>query len=360
MDILNSKIIARAPGKLILLGEYAVLEGAAALVMAVDRLAIATIRSDLVFSVSSPAIGVDSARFALDGTGRLSYDDSVSEINRQRLKFFTAGVESAESFLKKINRQLTPCHMQLDTSAFLDAGLNIKLGLGSSAALTTTVCSGLLAWGGLPVNQELKPEIYRLTQQAHHRAQGKMGSGIDIAASVFGGIIRHSLNKLPTILPPPVSEQSEKLFILPIWSGRSMSTRVMVRKINAFKADQPESYQTIMNQLIMLANTGVAAFEKHNWANFFDACATYHQTLSDLGRHSRAPIISKPHFELARIVKQAGAIYKPSGAGGGDLGIALSASQTVIEQVQAKVRAAGFHWIDLDRNDHGVWVETVP
>jgi mevalonate kinase len=36
-------IVARAPGKLVALGEYAVLEGAPALVLAVDRYCVATL-----------------------------------------------------------------------------------------------------------------------------------------------------------------------------------------------------------------------------------------------------------------------------------------------------------------------------
>ncbi|KZF23250.1 Phosphomevalonate kinase [Xylona heveae TC161] len=66
-----------------------------------------------------------------------------------------------------------------------------KTGLGSSAALVTAFTAGLLAHY-LPAEQfDLKTDkgraiLHNLAQAAHCAAQGKVGSGFDVAAAVYG------------------------------------------------------------------------------------------------------------------------------------------------------------------------------
>ncbi|CCK72287.1 phosphomevalonate kinase KNAG_0J02060 [Huiozyma naganishii CBS 8797] len=67
-----------------------------------------------------------------------------------------------------------------------------KTGLGSSASLTTVLttclCANLMA--DLDVkNQDHLHMIHNLAQVAHCQAQGKIGSGFDIAAATYGSIV---------------------------------------------------------------------------------------------------------------------------------------------------------------------------
>lgn len=69
-----------------------------------------------------------------------------------------------------------------------------KTGLGSSAALVTAFTAAVLAYY-LPVESSLittdvgKARIHNLAQAAHCSAQGKIGSGFDVAAAVYGSCI---------------------------------------------------------------------------------------------------------------------------------------------------------------------------
>lgn len=66
-----------------------------------------------------------------------------------------------------------------------------KTGLGSSAALVTSVTAALLTYY-LPkskfdlVTSESKRRLHNLAQAAHCAAQGKVGSGFDVASAVYG------------------------------------------------------------------------------------------------------------------------------------------------------------------------------
>ncbi|RPA82593.1 phosphomevalonate kinase [Ascobolus immersus RN42] len=77
-----------------------------------------------------------------------------------------------------------------------------KTGLGSSAALVTSLTAALVAHlspSPLDVTSGLgQSKIHNLAQAAHCAAQGKVGSGFDVAAAVFGSCVYHRFS--PAIL----------------------------------------------------------------------------------------------------------------------------------------------------------------
>lgn len=348
-------MIARAPGKLILLGEYAVLEGAPALVMAVNRLARVELTPADNFEVSSPAIQVERARFTLEGD-TIQLDADIDSVSRARLKFFLAILKTTVQHLAETEDVLPPCRILLETEAFRDEKLDAKLGLGSSAALTVATCAGLLAMAGKPVDDSTRLTIWRLSHQAHFLAQGKMGSGIDIAASVFGGVIQFEPSRQPHHLSTRGSEKFVQM--LPIWSGKAMSTRWMLKRTQNLKTTHPQKFQDLMNHMKNLAQAGCNHYQQRDIPAFLETINQYYQAMYDLGKHSRAPIISKPHRTLAAIAHEQGAVYKPSGAGGGDLGLAFAESPDVITRLSRAVRQKGFEPVDLAEDTQGVRIES--
>lgn len=70
-----------------------------------------------------------------------------------------------------------------------------KTGLGSSAALVTALTSAVLEFcfsrnpPARPEKRELQERLHRLAQLAHCAAQGKVGSGFDVASAVYGSCI---------------------------------------------------------------------------------------------------------------------------------------------------------------------------
>ncbi len=353
------KAIVRAPGKLILLGEYAVLENAPALVIAVNRFAEIEIESNRShFVVSAPTINVESAGFTIQKTGVFLFEKSVDEKTRNRLRFFKAIFETTGRYLAEQKIELPPVQLKLNTDSFFDRKLKSKLGLGSSAALTVATCAGILTAAGIDINEIGKQIVFDLSFRAHRQAQGKIGSGIDIATSVFGGVLRYEMGREPvkeeSTLNDPKNDPG--LFVLPIWSGQSMSTRRMVSKTNVFKKEQPQSYQKVMNRLIHLARQGCDAFRKKNFTGFVRIVDLYHDALHELGRNSRAPIISKQHHRLAKIVRYNGAVYKPSGAGGGDLGLAFANTAEIIQKVSEETERQGYFPVNLEVDRKGVFI----
>ncbi|MEJ7731028.1 MAG: hypothetical protein WKG00_17660 [Polyangiaceae bacterium] len=142
-------MIARAPGKLLLSGSYVVLDGAPALVTAVDRFATAD-------GDRSAALCTDEVRAALD-----------------------AGVAPGAA----------PPWFDAAALRAATADGDRKLGLGSSAAILAASLGALLPRLASEDEEAWRARLYPLALAAHRRAQGG-GSGVDVAASVFGGTLR--------------------------------------------------------------------------------------------------------------------------------------------------------------------------
>ena len=64
-----------------------------------------------------------------------------------------------------------------------------KAGFGSSAAVVVAAIASVLDFHGYKAG---KDEIFKLATIAHYSAQGKIGSGFDVAASVYGGVFVYS------------------------------------------------------------------------------------------------------------------------------------------------------------------------
>ena len=317
-------MMARAPGKLVVSGAYSVLEGAPAIVVAVDRYALA-----------------DTAREA----------DRVTDEVR-------AAIE--QHAMKKA--------AWFDASALratLADGRDVKLGLGSSAAIL--VASIAAAWA--IEDRTLDPRaMFQAALAAHRTAQGG-GSGIDVAASVFGGALVCRLARdprpsspytgPPSSAPPPApssngprsSRRDVGLAVSPhdlpaglvlecFASPVSSSTPDLVGRVRAFAESQPDDYLRIIGEAAAAASTAVYAATP---AELVAQLRIQARALSALGDAAGAPIFTPDVVALARIAEEEGAIFYPSGAGGGDVAL-FAGAKAASDRFRSEAEALGrFH-----------------
>ena len=345
-------IESSAPGKLILVGEYAVLEGAPALVAAVDRHSRVRITpsGDKWFSLDAPTIGINGVAFHLSPAGDVLYRDNLPAETLKRLHFFKTTFEYAARYLGQNGCPPVPARLVIDTGAFFDPRIKAKLGFGSSAALTVSVIKALFLYCGLPLIDANDPgRLFRLALAAHRRAQNGVGSGIDVAASSFGGVLRYRLafdTQARQIAPEPLPPW-QGLPLLCIFSGGSESTRRMVGGVSRLRESAPSRYDALMKGLATLSASGIEAYRKRDIRAFMEVVEAYHKQMDRLGRESGMPIISPVHRDLSRLVGEAGGVYKPSGAGSGDIGIAFTRNMEQRLAVKAAVERAGLSCVDI-------------
>ena len=85
-----------------------------------------------------------------------------------------------------------------------------------------------------------------------------------------------------------------------------------------------------------------------------EACASYGKWLGKLGEASGADIVSAPHRALGQIAADAGLVYKPSGAGGGDIGLVFADDPNRLENARDALKRAGGEPLSLDLGGPGV------
>ena len=262
-------IVASAPGKVVLSGEYAVLDGAPAICMAVNRRATATVGG-------SP-----------DGRCRVATPGREFS-NGEKFRIVDAVCGSRP--------ELT---IELDTRAFAEDGT--KLGIGSSAALTAALVAAL---GG---------DVFPDALAAHRRLQGGSGSGVDVATSVHGGLIEYRLEGASV----QALEWPEDLAIRYIWTGVSTSTKARLQRLAARPGEASRS------ALVQEAEEVAAAWRSGQAARILEAYVPYLVALRQFGVDHDLGIFDAGHEELTDAASRAGLVYKPAGAGGGDIGTLL-------------------------------------
>ncbi|MEO7122111.1 MAG: hypothetical protein ABI400_03125 [Lacisediminihabitans sp.] len=336
---------ASAPGKLFLLGEYAVLDGAPALLTAVDRRVSVSITDspDALWHLRTPGLGDDE--IVLDERGGLPAGADAA--SQERVRVFDAVVKAVSGAAPFDGLRERALSVSIDSSAFFarENALN-KLGLGSSAAVATALTAALLAAEG----SEPDPERVRvLATEAHRAAQGGTGSGGDVAASSYGGLISYTRDTAPTALSWP-----EELTIMVVVTGTGSSTTELVAAVADYaRRDEPQ-YRADITRLASLAQQSEGALRSPH--AFLDLADDYFDALDLLDQHAQAGIVSDLHRRLHSLAAGFGAVFKTSGAGGGDVGLAFVPTGKAVDKLGAAFAQAGAQAVPLAFGARGVAV----
>lgn len=355
---MTSSVRTSAPGKLILIGEYAVLEGWPAAVMAVDRRAHVSLDASPGgrWSFFAPGLVEAPAACSIDARGELTWEGDDRELGMRFALVATLMKGLAEKGIIDPGA-LEPAAAVLDTRAFFDG--RHKLGLGSSAALAVALACALRTWA----SGEFEPSDswLRTLVDLHRGVQGGRGSGVDVAASLLGGVLRFQLEARaagsekgagqvcvvePLALP-------KDLCMAVVWSGRSASTTAYLERLQARRGEEPHAVEAVLAGLGSIATEAVDALEEDRSTTFLQTVEAFWSGLEELERLLGVPVLSEPHRRLHELAASCGCVYKPSGAGGGDLGVAFTTDPEVAAAMRRESTAAGFSCLDLGPG-HGV------
>lgn len=355
-----ARIEADAPGKLVLAGEYAVLEGAPGLAVAVDVRAQARVRSipghgnqllipDTGEHFRFHWVSGSSPRWEKNSPGAFGLPLEVC-----------AEILAARGLLPRAS-ELPACEIELVTADFFhsgEGGQRMKLGLGSSAAVVVALTGALLRFaGGPPLARQ---DLIDICCEAHRRLQGGIGSGIDVATSITGGAVAIGTSVQPetgdrVVQALPVG-WPRPLRLVAVWSGRSASTPAMLGRLRAFRERNAEHFSGHMQRLGATAGQAIAAWKAGDVDGLLAAVASYESGLRRLDESAAIGIFTPVHERLHTIAQKHAAVYKPSGAGGGDFGIALTDSGDVEQALRADYAAAGYLVLDAGLGAPGLSV----
>lgn len=314
-------MIARAPGKLMLAGEYAVLHGAPALVMAVNRHAVVRARRE-------------------GGAAR--------ELPPEVSATFAWAIE--EGWLK---RAPSAGELTIELSALAGEG-GKKLGLGSSAAGCVAALAWALAREGATSFD--RAHIALTARAGHRRAQGG-GSGVDVLASALGGVVRACL---PAGLDGRVEVGSRAWSAdIPwrvLWSGTPARTSDMIAKVDALRARDAGVFEGFVRAVSEATEAFDEALRAADVPGLVVAVAAHYDAMRALGERAGAPIVTPELARLAAAIEPFGAVVKPSGAGGGDVSLLFAHDRGALDEATRAASKEGFAVVDLEPDPHGVAV----
>lgn len=255
---------AKAPGKVVLSGAYAVLEGAPCIVTAVDRYVHA--------DASKPAAHIaDEVRAAMPPP--YPYIDATELRQGER-----------------------------------------KLGLGSSAAIVVSSLAAVLDEDCEA--QTVKRSLYETAWDAHRRAQSG-GSGVDVAAATFGGTLCY--HYAPD-RPGDMSAVTLPALHFEVWTcPNAASTRGFLQSVRLFKQANPNAHHTLFTTLGAAAQQAHEACLTGNGSQWLDALRTQARCFQELGQRAEISIFTPEVSALYTLAEREGAVVMPAGAGGGDL-----------------------------------------
>jgi len=324
------RIAASAPGKVVLAGEYAVLDGAPAIAMAVDRRAWTQLKSSGASTHSLKTRGYLDRRFRFTASdGRLDWVDllpSADALSLVEAVLAECARADAESF-----------DLSIDTSAFYEPNSGAKLGFGSSAAVAVALAAVLI---------HPQTNAGDRARAAHRRFQGGRGSGVDIASALGGGLIEYRREEGAAALDWP---QGLEYAIL--WSGRPASTAGKLRKLG-------DRGQADAAALAPSATAAADAWRSGDPAIVLESMQLFLEQLEAFDRRSGVGVFDAGHADMvATAAGFEGVLYKPCGAGGGDVGIALSVDREALRAFTSAAAGRGFTLIKARLDPRGLQFE---
>jgi mevalonate kinase len=319
------KVTASAPGKLMLYGEHAVVYGSPCIVTAVDQRVRVSVEpnGEGEIHVCSPNVGLDEYHKKLSRLGKDDVPKSMQFVEHLVKRFYE------KNQVKQGIRVST------------ESDFSTQFGFGSSAAVVVALVKVLAKYFEITMSNK---EIFEMAYQAVLDVQG-VGSGFDVAASVYGGTIYY-------VTPGTIIENiyEGELPMVVGYTGVKADTPTLIRQVAELKRNEGW-VDSVFADITKLVNRAKSLFEQKDFIQLGKLMNKNQKLLSTLN------VSSKALDDLIKAAKDNGAYgAKLSGAGGGDCMIAF-VSPDIKEQVVEALKQTGGIWMDVKTGAEGVRLE---
>lgn len=352
------EVQTKAPGKVYIAGEYAVVEpGHSAIITTVN----------LFMTLKITQIEAEQGTVFSDGFTEKPIhwhrqDNKVMlEHSAEELKYLLSAIHTTEAYLLENDFELKyyDIHIQSDLKNLGGS----KLGLGSSGAVTVTAVQSLLEFYDAEFNDLL---VYKLSVLAQLEL-GINSSFGDLAAITYSGWIKYtSFNRdyvklyrsqnslthtLKTYWPNLMIKRlnvSKNQQLLIGWSGSPASSDELVGSVQSMKTQTENQYEHFLEESKASVLLLEPALENNESNKIKKAIQRNRKALQQMGEETQVVIETPLLTKLIEIAEKNGGTAKTSGAGGGDSGIAFLFQKNLKQQLIDEWAANGITHLPLN------------
>ena len=307
-----------APGSILLSGDYAVFDGGVAIAAAVNK--------------------GSAARWADTAHGSQSREVEWARNQAELRSSWRSG--------------RVPKHLRLESTL---------PGMNCSVAEVVATAGAVYGWHGFHVSdrQVRRLQIYPTAAGAYPYV-GPNGSGVEIAASVYGGFVsfRSPLrvlsrwdegNETISELTPP-----DSLAIRVIHMNRRSRTEELFIGVLALFSHDSGTAEERLAVLREEAEQFAEAFSLGDTDEVIRCGIRYSKAMAALGHAAKAPIVDERLVTVADIAKELGGSAKPSNTMGQDVSVGFFDDESKAMQFEARCQERGFPVIPLSLGGAGV------
>ena len=353
----SQKITVKAPGKLYLAGEYAVVSpNQSALVFAVD----AFIELSVFASATREIIDNDGSQYSWE----LNQSKEViinGDYENELSLTASAMTVSLNYVAQKLDIDISNLKLTLEISSDLQNSAGKKYGFGSSGAASVATCRAILMLfniDSLFTQYEFQVLIFKLAALSQMRLE-KLGSFGDLAASSLSGMVHYQNFDRSFIVDEKLESSSIKLLAESNWPGLILRSIELPKEwelsiIWSEKASSTEDLLKLKGKEIAESEMRLFLEESNKIIfNLIEAIKTANWSDFSLNLKKNADLISehlakqlRPYnldiFDRAKEIAEAeSAIFKISGSGAGDCAIAISPNHDNAMKVRKNWEATG-------------------
>ena len=341
-------ITSKAPGKLFIAGEYAVVEpGNGAIVAAVSRYLTVTIdeATDVgtLTSTQNPDVIVEWTREGELFSAKTDHPYGLVE----------EAILVAEQYVRECGILTNALYSLSITSELDDAKRGIKYGLGSSGAVVVATIQAVLDFYETPRTPLL---IYKLSVLTNLRLSQR-GSFGDIAASSFGGMVYYTSPDRSDLLVKLQSQTIKEIcdndwkdllierlpeipdFTLLVgWTGQVAITDSLIQATEKKRKVETDTafYKEFLKKSHAIVHGLQNAWNKQDIPALQEGIRSNRALLNEFAQVMQLEIETPALQTLCALAEQNGACAKTSGAGGGDCGICFTQNETQRQQIETQ------------------------
>ncbi len=323
---MQTSVTVSAPGKLLLLGDHAVVHTRPCLVTSVSQ------RMKVKVSL------LDSPHFELQAVdvGINGYKKPMTDLGKNKIP---KGAKFVEIAVRNFNS-----HYLLKRGVLVETSSEFSSNFGFGSSSASTVCI-IKALSELLEIHLTKKELFDLAYKTVLDIQG-VGSGFDIASAIYGGTL-YFVGGGSVIEPIRVSNVP----LVVGYSGQKGDTAVLVKMVVAQMKENPALYETLFDASTQYVEEGKRALVSGDFESFGRMMNKNEELLYAYG-------VETPKLaSMIHAARSAGAYgAKLSGAGGGDCMIAV-VSPEKREAVAKAIEKSGGQVIPVETNISGVMVK---